>query len=429
MSGTVTPLQCDSGTAGYTRTIPPVPQAYTFVGNGYCTAKQGGRPRTWIINGGQFFSTDAGCANLCNMDSDCAGFMIQDMSIYGHPPACCIISPFQPKWTSIGGSWSEEQPGASTDIAGHDGETRDRCFKMTGSRPPAPSPPPFSPPPAPSPSPGPPLPPSYSDLGAGFCTGPSGRPQTYLCDTTGAKPGCPASQSACAALCTADASCTGFMTQTMETDPSTCNLVTSNKPNGAGTWNIQQAGKGLQITGHDHEARDHCWKKTTGPPAPPLPPGPPPPGPPLDKCSEYALVLGARFAWNRAGNASLANGGLSWRPTNLLGAHLSVQRSAADATTASSTPVPTDLVRRCTANGTQASACLVIPFTGSAPIAFTTNDAMPTFESTVAEIARCREAEQLASYAAYGPELRDVKMATQASIAWQSTYTVHSTLR
>lgn len=109
--------------------------------------------------------------------------------------------------------------------------------------------------------PGPPPPSSYSDLGPGFCAGSSGRPQTFVCDTTGAKPGCPNSQSGCAALCTADAACTGYMTQTMGKDPSTCNFVTSAKPSGSGTWDIQQAGKGLTIAGKYQETRDHCCKK------------------------------------------------------------------------------------------------------------------------------------------------------------------------
>ena len=51
------------------------------------------------------------------------------------------------------------------------------------------------------------------------------------------------------------------MTQTMGQDPSSCNVVTSNKPSAPGTWLIQQPGKGTMISGHDHEGRDHCYKK------------------------------------------------------------------------------------------------------------------------------------------------------------------------
>jgi hypothetical protein len=108
---------------------------------------------------------------------------------------------------------------------------------------------------APSPSPG------FSYLGNGFCTGPVGRPQSFRCDTSGKKPGCPTTQPPCAALCAADAVCTAFMMQTMGKDPTTCQLVTTTKPTGSATWEVENSGKGLVVTGHDGETRDTCFRK------------------------------------------------------------------------------------------------------------------------------------------------------------------------
>lgn len=112
----------------------------------------------------------------------------------------------------------------------------------------------------------------YDDIGNGFCTGPKGRPQSYLCDTTSSRTGCPASAAGCGALCTADSACTGFMWQTMGSDPSTCNLVTTNTPGGGGTWEKHDVDRhGTQISGHDQETRDECYRRRTspGPPSPP----------------------------------------------------------------------------------------------------------------------------------------------------------------
>ena len=110
---------------------------------------------------------------------------------------------------------------------------------------------------------------TYSDIRNGFCTGPNGqRPQTFLCDTTGGRQGCPTTSAGCAKVCTATASCTGYMTQAMAPDPSTCNLVSAQTPSGSGTWRLGQPGAGLQITGHDTETRDHCYKRAMVPPAP-----------------------------------------------------------------------------------------------------------------------------------------------------------------
>ena len=110
---------------------------------------------------------------------------------------------------------------------------------------------------APPPSPG------FSYLGNGFCTGPAGRPQTFRCDTSGKKPGCPTTQPLCAALCAADAVCTAFMMQTMGKDQTTCQLVTTTKPAGSATWEVENAGKELVVTSHDEEVRDTCFRKGT----------------------------------------------------------------------------------------------------------------------------------------------------------------------
>lgn len=52
-------------------------------------------------------------------------------------PTCYIVSPSQPAQPPPGGKWVEEQPGAGTKIAGHDGETRNLCWARTGPPTPA----------------------------------------------------------------------------------------------------------------------------------------------------------------------------------------------------------------------------------------------------------------------------------------------------
>ena len=56
---------------------------------------------------------------------------------------------------------------------------------------------------------------SYIDVGPGYCTTAGGpRVQAALCDDSGAagKGKCVYTQEGCAALCTADSQCTGYMT-------------------------------------------------------------------------------------------------------------------------------------------------------------------------------------------------------------------------
>ena len=106
---------------------------------------------------------------------------------------------------------------------------------------------------------------AYGDVGPGYCTKAGGpRVQTVLCDDSGAagKGRCAYTQEACAALCTADSHCTGYMTQNMSIyqEPPTCVLVTPNAPSGA-QWVVQNAGGGFSIGAHDGETRDHCYRK------------------------------------------------------------------------------------------------------------------------------------------------------------------------
>jgi hypothetical protein len=138
----------------------------------------------------------------------------------------------------------------------------------------------------------------YTDMGAGYCTtgASSGsaianntsdggqRVQSWLCDGSGTHPDpCSFTLESCAALCTPDRQCTGFMLQDMSiyNEPFTCNLVTSTMPtSGGGHWIVQHSGSGRSISGHDSETRDHCYKKSARPPPPPPPPPrPPPPSP------------------------------------------------------------------------------------------------------------------------------------------------------
>ena len=122
----------------------------------------------------------------------------------------------------------------------------------------------------------------YDDIGPGYCTKTGGpRVQTVLCDSSSAagKGKCAYTQESCAALCTADSHCTGYMTQDMSQyqEPPTCVLVTPNAPSGP-QWVVQNSGGGFSIGEHDGETRDHCYRKSSAP-APPSPtPGPPAPG-------------------------------------------------------------------------------------------------------------------------------------------------------
>ena len=278
----------------------PPPAGFVFVGNGFCTVNGSttARPQSYECSDSKCpLYTAATCGNICTATASCTGFMIEDETMYDRPNSCVIVSNEPPTGVTNPTQWSLSNVGAGTAITGHDNQPRDCCYTAG-----PPGPPGLPTPPGP---PGPSPPSSYTDVGPGFCTGPNNqRPQTFICDTTEQKKGCPTTQPACAALCTADAACTGYMTQTMGSDPSTCNLVTSTKPSGSGTWNIQLAGKGLVITCHDQETRDHCYKKGGSHPQPPAPP--PPPG-----SGDFVVVLQARFAWWRAGTVNASADGTS----------------------------------------------------------------------------------------------------------------------
>ena len=233
--------------------------AFDDLGAGYCVNKAGARPQAWLCDSSSHamdctFSSQS-CGALCAADGGCGGFMVQNMSQYGMPPTCVLVTPNMP---STGHDWAMQQVGAGFGVDHHDGEARDKCFKKTAA-----------------PAPGPP---GYTDIGVGFCTGTEGRPQSYLCDTTGGKPGCPSAKLGCETVCSATPGCAGFMTQKMDPDPDSCQIVSPKPPGGSGTWVIYQSGAGLEITGHDGETRDHCYKRSGSPgPAPPSPPPPPPP--------------------------------------------------------------------------------------------------------------------------------------------------------
>ena len=228
---------------------PPAPapsSRFSKVGNGFCTNGHSKRPQTYLCdntgNNPPCPSTQRNCGGLCAVDAACTGFMLQDQTIYGKPFTCQLVTNTKPSGSSQ--VWKLQQPGSGFAITGHDGETRDTCWRKSGGSPPSPSSP-------------------YLDLGPGYCVSSSGvRPESYLC----ADKSCGEfTESSCAALCTADFKCTGFMIQNMSmySDPPTCNLVTTTlpTPTSGGKWQVQNAGNGLAIVSHDQETRDHCFKK------------------------------------------------------------------------------------------------------------------------------------------------------------------------
>ena len=132
------------------------PAGYDDVGNGFCVDAQQQRPGVWLC-----FSTAkppdcpaataASCGKLCSADVFCKGFMIQDMSMYQLPPACSLVTTKRPV---APGTWQWGPGPGSGQIAGHDQEKRDECYrKQHGPTPPGPPPPPPAPPPPPPPPP------------------------------------------------------------------------------------------------------------------------------------------------------------------------------------------------------------------------------------------------------------------------------------
>jgi hypothetical protein len=256
---------------------------YDDIGPGYCTKAGGPRVQTVLCDDssaagkGKCAYTQQACAALCTADSQCTGYMTQDMSQYKEPPTCALVTPTAPS----GAQWVVQNSGGGFSIGAHDGETRDHCYKKSGT----PGPPGPPAPPAP-PAPGPPGGGCFQEVGNGYCVATSGgsnRCQNYFCDDSSLHPDtCPQTQTACAALCAADSKCSGYVMQDMSmyNVPTTCALVTPTKPTVAGNWVLSNSGGGFSIGGHDTQQRDTCYKKASGPPCPPGPPGPPPaPGP------------------------------------------------------------------------------------------------------------------------------------------------------
>ena len=97
---------------------PPTPSSdkYVDIGQGYCCDKNSRRPESWICDGaGCPKATQESCRALCSADTRCTGFMLQDMSIYGKPPTCNIVTTNKP---SSPGSWSNENEGNGLSIDG-----------------------------------------------------------------------------------------------------------------------------------------------------------------------------------------------------------------------------------------------------------------------------------------------------------------------
>ena len=134
----------------------PAGGGYTDIGAGFCTDGAGKRPQTFLCDSAACSFTAESCGALCSADAKCTGYMIQNMSIYNDPMTCNLVTTAEP---SGGGHWSVQQAGNGLVIKSHDSESRDHCYKKSGSpSPPAPPSPPPPPPPSPPPPPGPPAP-------------------------------------------------------------------------------------------------------------------------------------------------------------------------------------------------------------------------------------------------------------------------------
>ena len=363
------------------------PAGYVDVGNGFCVDGNDRRPQNWLCDDSGSGAANCSfvavsCADLCGPDGGCTGFMLQDMSLYRKPPTCSLVTPNKP---TTNHDWVLYNPGGGYAIAGHDGETRDTCFKKAG----APTPP--GPPSPPAPASG------YTDLGEGYCVDSSNtRPESYLCDSSGGDTQCSFTRITCQALCSADPTCTGYMMQDMSQygKKPTCNLVTTNKPASPGQlWVDQHPGAGLAITGHDGETRDHCYKKT-GTPGPPGPPSPPPP----PAASDFVLVLQARFAWWRAGTVSASADGTLLTLAPFGRPAFTVTGFGAVVDRPSKLVGDSGLGYCSHVNSSQ--ACVAFALEPGSPVAFTTsrND---TAASVLATIAG-QKAALLKSYASYG---------------------------
>ena len=242
----------------------------------------------------------------------------------------------------------------------------------------------------------------FVNVGNGYCVDKQGnRPQTYLCDDSGAGTACNFTTDSCWAVCRADSACTGFMLQDMSMygQPTTCQLVTSRKPTSPGNWVVQNQGSGFAIDHHDTETRDTCYKKTSGPsPSPPGPSPSPSPGPQPE--SDFVLVLQARFAWWRAGtvNASQDGSTLNFAPYGRSAFALKVFGAA--------TNIPLRLTQGmayCPTPANTSQACIAFALDPShAPVTFSTNpSASHDSVSSLLQSNRAATIDGLAKYGEY----------------------------
>ena len=107
-------------------------QPFSRIGNGYCVDGAGQRPASFLCDdsGGKGLACPLGnessCAAMCWSDTNCTGFMVQSMAIYGRSDTCNLITPQKP---SAPGVWISQNAGNGYSIEGHDSEIRDTCYK------------------------------------------------------------------------------------------------------------------------------------------------------------------------------------------------------------------------------------------------------------------------------------------------------------
>lgn len=139
--------------AGSSPTPPPSPgppspgsHSYEDVGIGFCLDASGKRPQTILcedssvryVSECQCPSNSLACVALCDGDSACTGYVLQDMSMYGKPKTCQLVTSHKP---TVQAHWAVQDAGNGLAIDHHDGEKRDHCFKKASHGPtPTPAP-------------------------------------------------------------------------------------------------------------------------------------------------------------------------------------------------------------------------------------------------------------------------------------------------
>ena len=222
------------------------------------------------------------------------------------------------------------------------------------------------------------------------------------------------------------------MTQDMSEykTPPTCVLVTPTKPRTGHDWKLQQPGAGFGISGHDHETRDACFKRASGPPGPappppppgPNPPPPPPPPPPPGGAGDYVLVLQARFAWWRAGTVSTSAGAQLQNGS----AALTLSPYGRPAITVRGwgerVALPPTLVGGLgyCSHANTSQACVAFALTPGQPLAFSSS-AGGSPRTAIATVGANRRA-LLQSYAAYGADYAWAAEAVGASVGWNFVF-------